>query len=98
MGPLSGNTGGTIATQSTIVVRNEGDFSILPTGKREFPIAAFKAEVREDFMEWFAAILQVYYQYDANQTHLVKNFDGTSIRTFNQANQLGFNLTLQARY
>ncbi len=98
MAPLTGNTGGTIATASTIVVRNEGDLSILPTGKREVPIAAFKAEVREDFMEWFAMILQVYYQYDANQTHLVKNFDGTEIRTFNQANQLGFNLTLQARY
>ena len=40
MAPLTGGTGGTLATQSTIVVRNEGDFSILPPGKREFPIAA----------------------------------------------------------
>jgi len=98
MGPITGNTGGTLNTQSTIVIRNEGDLSILPPGKREFPIAALKMEAREDFLEWFAAILQIYYQYDANQTILTKAFDGTSIRTFSQANQLGFNLTLQARY
>jgi hypothetical protein len=107
MGPLMGNTGGTLATAATIVVRNERDFSILPLtdakGRRisEVPIFAAKAEVREDFLEWFAFILQVYYQNDGNQTRLSKAPDGTSytsIREFSQANQLGFNLTLQARY
>ena len=43
-------------------------------------------------------ILQVYYQNDGNQTHLVKAPDGTSLREFNHPNQIGFNLTLQARY
>jgi hypothetical protein len=98
MGPLMGNTGGTLTTAATIVVRNEGDFSILPEGKSALPIAAIKAEIREDFLEWFAAILQVYYQYDPNQTHLTKAAGGESIRDFNHPNQLGFNLTLQARY
>ena len=37
-------------------------------------------------------------QNDGNQTHLVKAPDGTSVRQFNHPNQLGFNLTLQARY
>ena len=97
-GPLMGNTGGTLTTSGTVVIRSEGNISILPDGKREVPIAAAKAEVREDFLEWFAAILQVYYQYDANQTILTKAADGTSQRTFSQPNQLGFNLTLQARY
>jgi hypothetical protein len=103
-GPLQGNTGGTLTTSATIVVRNEGDFSILPEkdaqGRplREVPIFAAKAEIREDFLEWFACILQVYYENDGNQTHLVKAPDGTSIRQFNHPNQLGFNLTLQARY
>jgi hypothetical protein len=100
MGPLQGNTGGSLSTASTIVVRNEGDFSILPAGKSAVPIFAAKGEVREDFLEWFAVILQVYYQRDNNQTKLVKAFDGTttSMRTFNHPDQLGFNLTLQARY
>jgi hypothetical protein len=102
--PLTGNTGGTLNTAATIVVRNEGDISILPatdaSGKvlHEVPIFAAKAELREDFLEWFAVILQVYYQNDGNQTHLVKAPDGTSIRQFNHPNQLGFNLTLSARY
>lgn len=104
MGPLMGNSGGTLTTSATIVVRNEGDFSILPEtdaqgrALREVPIFAAKAEVREDFLEWFACILQVYYQNDGNQTHLTKAPDGTSVRQFNHPNQLGFNLTLQARY
>jgi hypothetical protein len=103
-GPLQGNTGGTLTTSATIVVRNEGDFSILPEKDaaghvlHEVPIFAAKAELREDFLEWFACILQVYYQNDGNQTHLVKAPDGTSVREFNHPNQIGFNLTLQARY
>ena len=47
------------------------------------PIFATKAELREDFLEWFALILQVYYENDGNQTHLVKAPDGTSVREFN---------------
>jgi hypothetical protein len=103
-GPLQGNTGGTLTTAATIVVRNEGDFSILPEKDaagntiHEVPIFAAKAELREDFLEYFACILQVYYQNDGNQTHLVKAPDGTSLREFNHPNQIGFNLTLQARY
>jgi hypothetical protein len=62
------------------------------------PIFAAKAELREDFLEYFAVILQVYYQNDGNQAHLVKAPDGTEQRQFNHPNQLGFNLTLQARY
>ena len=62
------------------------------------PITSAKVEIREDFLEYFACILQVYYQNDANQTNLVKGADGTSIRQFDHPNQLGFNLTLQARY
>lgn len=98
--PLGGNTGGTLNTSATIVVRNEGDFSILPDGKGALPIGAAKVEIREDFLEWFAAILQVYYQYDPNQTHLTKAFGGESqpSREFQHPNQIGFNLTLQARY
>jgi hypothetical protein len=98
MGPLMGNTGGTLTTAATIVVRREGDFSILPEGKTPLPLAAAKLEIREDFLEWFAAIVQVYYQYDPNQTTLTKAADGTSQRVFSHPNQLGFNITLQARY
>jgi hypothetical protein len=45
-------------------------------------------------------MVQVLYQYDPNQTRLLKASDGTSQfeRKFSQANQLGFNFSLMARY
>jgi hypothetical protein len=114
---LCGNTGGSLCSPSTIVVRGEGDYSILPqyatdkagnpivdpkSGKpapvEAFPIIAAKLQMREDFLEYFAAILDVYYSYDPNQTHLTKSPDGLEIRDFNHPNVLGFNLTLQARF
>jgi hypothetical protein len=97
-GPIMGGPGGTLATASTIVVRNEGDLSILPEGQREVPIVAGKLEVREDFLEWFAAIVQLYYNYDANQTNLEKAADGSFLRQFIFPHRLGINITLQARY
>jgi hypothetical protein len=102
-GAIQGNVGGTLSTAATIVVRNEGDISILPEPingeqKRALPIFGTKMELREDFLEWFAAILQIYYQYDANQTRLFKAPGGESIRDFNYPHRLGFTITLQARY
>ncbi len=97
-GPLMGNVNGTLATRSTLVVRNEGDVSILPEGQREVPIVAGKVELREDFLEYFAAIFQIYYQYDPNQTILTKAADGTSIRGFNYPHRLGINFAVQARF
>ncbi len=97
-GPITGGTGGSLNTTATIVVRNEGDVSILPEGKSELPMVAAKFEVREDFLEWFGAIIQILYQYDANQTRLIKAPDGTSERIFGKPHQLGFNITLSAKY
>jgi hypothetical protein len=103
-GSIQGNTGSTLSTSATVVVRDEGDISILPApvnGKQQQakPIFGTKLEAREDFLEWFAAIVQVYYEYDANQTILSTSMaDGTSVRQYNYAHQLGVNITLQARY
>ena len=102
-GAIQGNVGGTLNTAATIVVRNEGDLSILPeptNGAQHsaVPIVGTKIELREDFLEWFAVIGQVYYQYDANQTKLFKAPGGESLRDFNYPHRLGFNITLQARY
>lgn len=95
---LCGNTGGSLCTPATIVVRSEGDYSILPVGAKALPLEAVKLVTRADFLDYFAAILDVYYQHDPNQTHLTKAPDGTSIRDFNHPHALGFNLTLQARF
>ena len=111
---LCGNTGGSLCTPATIVVRGEGDYSILPlqdkSGKAvsALPVIAAKLQLREDFLEYFACILDVYYSHDPNQTHLTKvppngiagstAAPGTEIRDFNHPETLGFNLTLQARF
>lgn len=97
-------TGSTACTAATIVVRGEGDYSILPetdsSGNKVkgMPVWAAKLLIREDFLDFFAAILDVYFTYDPNQTHLTKNPDGELVRDFNHPYLLGFNLTLQARF
>jgi hypothetical protein len=95
---LCGNTGGSLCTPATLVIRGEGDYSILPQGQSAQPVVAGKLVVREDFLDYFATILDFYYDYDPNLTHLTKQPDGTELRDFHHPNILGFNLTLQARF
>ncbi len=101
---LCGNTMGSLCSSSTIVVRDEGDYSILPQGFTAVPVFAAKLVVREDFLDYFAVLLDLYYTHDGNQTVLTKVADmnsidyGAEIREFNKPDQLGFNLTLQARF
>jgi hypothetical protein len=97
---LCGNTAGSLCSSSTIVVRGEGDYSILPEGKGVVPVWAAKALARLDFLDYFALILDVYFNFDQNQTHLTKDALGNFLRDFNNkaAAQLGFNFTLQARF
>jgi hypothetical protein len=108
---LTGNNPISLTQSATMVVRQEGDVSLLPAGKDELPIIAIKALARVDFLEYFATILDVYYVHDPNQAKLCRSFDGTTcapadelaresefIRTFIKPHQLGFNLTLQARF
>ncbi len=108
---LCGNVQGTLCDSTTIVVRGEGDYSLLPQGQTPQPIFAAKLVAREDFLDYFALILDVYYSHDSNQTILTKNpnGDGTLVRQFGHCpngpnsgvaclDQLGFNFTLQARF
>jgi hypothetical protein len=84
---------------STAVVRAEGDITILPPGESVLPQFAAKATARLDFAEYFAFLVDAYYSRDPNQTRLVRDGpEGLLRREFGQFNQLGFNLTLQARF
>jgi hypothetical protein len=104
---LCGNTMGSLCSPATLVVRGEGNYSILPEKDASgnavgpVPVLAAKLVVREDFLDYFALILDLYYTHDGNQTHLVTDpSSGTYKRDFNgpAIDQLGFNLTLQARF
>ena len=84
---------------STAVVRNEGDITILPPGEDVLPQFALKLTGRLDFAESFAALADIYYSRDPNQTRLVRdNPDEPLMREFGEFNQLGFNFTLQAKF
>jgi hypothetical protein len=86
-------------TASVLVVRNQGDVTILPEAKEVLPALAGKFELRKDFLELFAVIAQMYYTYDPNQTRLETD-PGTlaKVRVFERPHRLGFNFTLQARF
>ena len=84
---------------AVLVVRNQGDVVILPPGYEALPAYAGKLQARQDFLELFAVIGEMYYQYDPNGTRLVSD-PNTLLkrREFEFPHRLGFNFTLQARF
>lgn len=88
--------------RSTAVVRNNGGtllITILPEGKKAVPAIATKFTAQLDFGEVFSAIADLYYVRDENTTRLTRdNPEGPLMFTFGEFNQLGMNLTLQARF
>jgi hypothetical protein len=85
--------------QSTAVVREEGNITILPQGEEAAAQLAAKFTARLDFAEYFASILDVYFSYDPNQTRLRREGpEDLLTREFGEFNQLGVNLTLQAKF
>jgi hypothetical protein len=91
---------GNLTTSTTIVVRNDSSRSVLPPGADVAWVWAVKATLRKDFGDAFAALLDVYYQYDPNtvrydRTSSEGSFNVAEFATFDQ---LGFDITLQARF
>lgn len=85
--------------ESTAVIRSEDDITILPAGESAQPQLAAKFTGRLDFSEFFAALLDVYYSYDPNQTRLRRSGPNDILeREFGEFNQLGINVTLQAKF
>ncbi len=97
--PKPSDIPGNLSDSTTLVVRNENNLSVLPAGEKVAAIIAVKASARIDFAESFAALADVYYQYDANIVRYERDMaEGTFHPVFANFNQLGFNLTLQARF
>jgi hypothetical protein len=85
--------------EATAVVREEGDITILPEGEEAAAQFAFKLTGRLDFSEYFASLVDVYYSYDPNQTRLRREGPEDLLeREFGEFNQLGVNVTLQAKF
>jgi hypothetical protein len=104
----TGIPGDTTATgETTAVIRNNGSstiITILPLGEDGEPVEAVpqiatKLSAQLDFGEIYAALLDVYYAYDGNQTRLTREGPEDLFEyTFSEFNQLGVNATLQARF
>jgi len=88
------------ASSRTIVVRSQGDESILPYGQGRRPIVQARASLRWDLSRILSAIAWVQVIYDNNATLVVTDpNEGTaSLRVFQDPWRLGFALSLQARY
>lgn len=91
---------GNLTTSTTAVVRNESFIQVLPEGEDVAVIWATKTSARVDFADRFAALADVYFQYDPNTVRFDRESpEGTFNRaTFANFEQLGFNLTLEARF
>ncbi len=92
----------TASGESTAVIRNNGQqtlITVLPAGESAVPQVAVKVSGQLDFGDIYAALVDVYYSYDGNQTRLKRNGpEGLFEYEFGEFNQLGMNITLQAKF
>jgi len=96
----SESTVGNADAGRTVIVRNQGNVSILPLGATRKPIFQSRLSLRWDLSDIFAAIGWVQMQYDPDATIVTRDpTEGTiGIRTFQSSTFFGFGTTLQARY
>ncbi len=99
----AGIPGDTAATgESTAVIRNNGNqtlITVLPEGETAVPQFAMKFSGQLDFGDIYAALVDIYYSYDGNQTRLKRDDpEGLFEYEFGEFNQLGMNITLQAKF
>ncbi len=92
--PLSGAAG------RTVVVRSQGNLSILPLNESRRPIFQGRVSLRWDLSEMMAAVGWLQLVHDPNGTLVTRDTtSGTvNLRTFQASDFFGFGLTLQARY
>jgi hypothetical protein len=102
---IPGQAIGAGSGSSTAVVRNNNIdtlITILPPGEKALPQFALKGTAKVDFGRVYSALLEVYYSYDPNQTRYSRVCDDPQNCAFayepGQFNQLGVNVTLQARF
>lgn len=91
------NTGSAEASR-TLVVRQEGQFSILPPGLSAVPIIQSRLQMRIDVSEMLYMQAWVQYVHDENATRLVVSPTEGTRRVFQRADQLGLGVSVAARY
>ena len=84
----------------TVVVRSQGDESILPYGANRVPIYQARLSLRWDMSEMLSATAWIQYVRDNNGTLVVQDpTNGTSgLRVFQSPDRLGAAVSVQARF
>jgi hypothetical protein len=93
-------TDGGVPASRTVVVRSQGNESILPYDAQRSPIFQARLSLRWNISDILSAVGWVQYVHDNNGTLVVEDpVEGTaSLRVFQSPNQLGAAISLQARY
>ncbi len=84
--------------QRTLVIRNEGNFSIMPEGEQPVPILAAKVNLQWHLSDMMSLVGALLFQYDNNFTNLVTEANGTARLSFESPVKLGAMLYCQARF
>lgn len=84
--------------RKTLVIRNEGDFSIIPDGEDPKAIFAAKATVSWELSRMMTVLAVFMYQYDRNFSNLVTLANGTSQLRLESPHKVGAMVFTQARF
>lgn len=82
----------------TIVVRNEGELSVLPDGEDALPILGSKLSLKWDLSDMMALSFVVLYQQDPNFTTLKTLPNGTAKREFEDGHKFGAAIIATAKF
>jgi hypothetical protein len=93
-------TDGSVPASRTIVVRSQGDESILPYDANRSAIFQGRASVRWNISDILSSVVWVQLVHDNNGTLVVRDpTEGTaSLRVFQSPNRVGLGASLQARF
>lgn len=91
---------GSIDATRTVVVRQQGDESILPYNKDRTPVLQARASLKWDVSEMLSTVIWAQYVRDNNGTLVVRDqSDGSaSLRTFQSPDRFGVGTAIQARF
>ncbi len=87
-----------LSGKHTVVVYDLGEQSVLPPGKGSVPLFSVKGTFRWDISDAFAAVGELYFRIDNNQTTFYSSVAGLAEPVFSTPFDLGFNAVLQARF
>ncbi len=93
-------TDGGVQASRTIIVRQQGDESILPYNKDRSPVFQARVSLKWEISEMLAMVLWGQYVRDNNGTLVIRDpIEGTaSLRVFQSPDRLGVGTAIQARF